>query len=117
MVLPRFNLWLERDGEVVLSSWRVRLLQAIAQTGSITSAAESMGVPYRRAWERLKEMEDRLGLALVDTEVGGPGGGGARLTEDARDLVARFLEFSGGFEAEVEARFHRAFDTAQFLQK
>lgn len=115
MVVPRFNLWLERDGEVILSSWRVRLLQAIGQTGSITSAAELVGVPYRRAWERLKEMEGRLGLSLVDTEVGGAGGGGARLTEDARDLVARFLEFSAGFEAEIETRYHQAFDTARSL--
>jgi molybdate transport system regulatory protein len=106
---------LEKDGEVVLSSWRVRLLQAVGRTGSITSAAESVGVPYRRAWERIKEMETRLGLTLVETEIGGPGGGGAELTDDARDLVARFLEFSGGFEAEVEARFHRAFDTAVSL--
>jgi molybdate transport system regulatory protein len=115
MVVPRFNLWLERDGEVVLSTWRVRLLQAIAQTGSITSAAEKLDVPYRRAWERVKEMETRLGMTLVDTEVGGPGGGGARLTDSGRDLVERFLEFSGGFEAEVEARFHHAFDTANSL--
>jgi molybdate transport system regulatory protein len=115
MVVPRFNLWLERDGEVVLSSWRVRLLEAIQQTGSITSAAELVGVPYRRAWERLKEMETRLGIPLVDTEVGGPGGGGARLTDNARDLVARFSQFAGGFEAEVEARFHQAFDTAKTL--
>lgn len=115
MVIPRFNLWLEKDGEVVLSGWRVRLLQSIGQTGSITSAAELVGVPYRRAWERIREMETRLGLSLVETEVGGPGGGGAQLTDDARDLIARFLEFSGGFEPEVEGRFHQAFDTATSL--
>ncbi|HLC04984.1 MAG TPA: LysR family transcriptional regulator [Anaerolineales bacterium] len=115
MILPKYNLWLERDGEVVLSGWRVRLLQAVGQTGSITGAAELVGVPYRRAWERLKEMESRLGLTLVETEVGGAGGGGARLTEDAQDLISRFIEFSGGFETEVEARFHQAFDTARSL--
>lgn len=115
MIVPRHNLWLERDGEVVLSGWRVRLLQAVAQTGSITSAAKLIGVPYRRAWERLKEMEGRLGLTLVETEVGGAGGGGARLTHEAQDLVARFLEFSEGFATEVEARFHQAFDSAGTL--
>jgi len=76
----------------------------------ITAAAEAVDVPYRRAWEKLKEMEKRLGLSLLETEVGGAGGGGARLTAEAEELVARFLEFSNGFEAEVETRFERAFD-------
>ena len=37
---PRVNLWLERDGNVVLSLWRVRLLEALAETGSISGAAD-----------------------------------------------------------------------------
>ena len=113
MIVPRYNLWLEQDGKVVLSGWRVRLLQAVASTGSITAAAEAVDVPYRRAWEKLKEMETRLGLSLLETEVGGAGGGGARLTAEAEELVARFLEFSNGFEAEVDTRFKRAFDGIQ----
>ena len=32
---PRANFWIEQDGQVVLSSWRVKLLEAIAETGSI----------------------------------------------------------------------------------
>ncbi len=56
---PHFNLWLERDGQVVLSVWRVQLFAAIAQTGSISTAAERMQVQYRLAWDRL----DRMGAA------------------------------------------------------
>ena len=74
------NLWLECDGEVVLSVWRVQLLAAIDQTGSISAAAERMQVQYRLAWDRLDEMERGLGLRLVDRHAGGAGGGGARLT-------------------------------------
>jgi molybdenum-dependent DNA-binding transcriptional regulator ModE len=29
----RANFWIEKDGEVVLSRWRVALLQAIEDTG------------------------------------------------------------------------------------
>jgi len=57
----QLNLWLEQDGKVVLSYWRVRLLKAIENSGSITAAAEEMGVAYRRAWEKLQEMEEGLG--------------------------------------------------------
>jgi molybdate transport system regulatory protein len=106
---PRVNLWLEIDGQVVLSRWRVRLLVAIADTGSISAAAERMGVPYRRAWEKVHEMEQRLDVALLDTQTGGPGGGGARLTSAAQDYIACFRRFSEGIDLYVQQQFQEAF--------
>ncbi len=50
---PKFNLWIEKDGKVVLSAWRVQLLEAIEAAGSISAAAEQMRLPYRRAWEKV----------------------------------------------------------------
>jgi molybdate transport system regulatory protein len=106
---PRFNLWIESDGVVVLSPWRVRLLEAIDGAGSITAAAEQLKVPYRRAWEKVHEIEQGLGLKMVDTAVGVAGGGGAHLTEAGRRVVAQFRAFAEGFEAEVARRFAAAF--------
>lgn len=47
---PKFNLWLEVEGEVVLFIWRVELLRAIGETGSISGAADRLHVHYRTAW-------------------------------------------------------------------
>ena len=44
------NFWVERNGEVVLSEWRVALLEAVAETGSISAAAARHGVHFRVAW-------------------------------------------------------------------
>jgi molybdate transport system regulatory protein len=110
MMRAQLNLWLEQDGKVVLSYWRVRLLKAIEKCGSITAAAEVMGVAYRRAWEKLQEMEEGLGLQLVETEVGGVGGGGAKLTPEAHDLLKRFEIFAAGMDDEIKARYKRAFN-------
>jgi molybdate transport system regulatory protein len=110
MMEPKYNLWLEREGKVVLSAWRVRLLEAVERLGSISAAAEALGVPYRRAWQRLHEMESRLGVTLLETEVGGAGGGGARLTPVAKELIERFHRFAHGLEAEIEARYRSAFE-------
>jgi molybdate transport system regulatory protein len=112
MIKPRINIWVEMDDEVVLSVWRVRLLEHIRETGSITAAAKIMDVPYRRAWERIQEIESRLGFALLDTEVGGEGGGGAKLTSRAEDLIQRFHRFVDGIDDEIEGRFQRAFGDA-----
>ena len=106
---PRFNLWVEAEGGVVLSAWRVRLLEAIHASGSIRAAAEQLDIPYRRAWEKVHEMEERSGRRLLETEVGGEGGGGARLTDEARDFVDRFHRFEAGLEEEILRRYDGAF--------
>ncbi|MFO7663755.1 MAG: winged helix-turn-helix domain-containing protein [Chloroflexota bacterium] len=95
---PRYNLWIEVNGEVVLSLWRVELLRAIDATGSISAAAEQMKIPYRTAWQKINEMETRLGEKLVETQTGGPHGGGARLTPTAEGYIARFDRFAHDLE-------------------
>ena len=99
------KIWIERRGEVVLSEWRVELLEAVEETGSLAAAAAKLGVPYRTAWDRIKEAEERLGVRLLRTESGGAEGGGSRLTEEARDLVARFRRVTAGVAELVERRF------------
>ena len=106
---PRSNLWIEKEGEVVLSKWRVNLLRAIDETGSISSAAEKMQVSYHRAWEKVHEMETRLGALLVETQTGGAHGGGAKLTPIARDYIARFERFSQGIDDLVARHFAESF--------
>jgi molybdate transport system regulatory protein len=106
---PRFNLWIEADGQVVLSKWRVQLLKAVDETGSISGAAEKMGVQYRLAWDRLEEMENGLGIRLVERHVGGVHGGGAVLTEAGREYIQRFVGLAEAIDAVVGEQFKAAF--------
>jgi molybdate transport system regulatory protein len=102
---PQLNLWLENKGEVVFSIWRMKLLQAVDETGSISGAAAAMDTHYRTAWAKIHEMETRLGQQLVDTQVGGQRGGGAMLTPLAQALIAAFNQFSQAVEQEMQERF------------
>jgi adenylate cyclase len=45
---------LEKDGQVVLSEWRVALLEAVDETGSISAAAAQQGVLVRRTTDNLE---------------------------------------------------------------
>jgi len=108
-VEPKANFWIERDGEVVLSEWRVALLQAIAETGSINAAAEQMGIPYRLAWSRVREIEARLGVRLTESQTGGTSGGGTQLTQEGRDYIRRYRAFTDGLMAIVARRFEEIF--------
>jgi molybdate transport system regulatory protein len=105
----KYNVWVEKSGQVALSRWRVALLQAVHETGSISAAAQRMGIPYHRAWDKIHECEARLGLSLLATQTGGIGGGGARLTAEGADLVTRFQCFSQGLDEMIRARFQEAF--------
>ncbi len=106
---PHVNVWIEHNGVVVLSEWRVKLLEMIEQTGSISRAAEKMDVTYHRAWEKLHEMETGLGYKLINAQVGGVHGGGAALTPEGRDLIRKFRVFDAGLNDEVTQRFTAAF--------
>lgn len=106
---PKFNLWLEKNDEVVISTWRVALLKAVSETGSISAAAERMKVQYRTAWQKINEMETRLGVKLVETQVGGAHGGGAHLTAAARDYLDKFDRFNADVEKVVQTRFRDTF--------
>jgi len=107
---PHYNLWLEIDGEVVLSLWRVELLRAVAACGSISAAAEQLNVPYRTAWQKIHEMETRLGQKLVETQTGGRHGGGAHLTSAAERYLDQFERFAHDMERFVADSFAANFD-------
>lgn len=73
-----------------LGPGKIDLLEAIASTGSITAAGKRLGMSYRRAWLLIDEANRMFEKPLVVASAGGPGGGGARLTELGEDLVAAF---------------------------
>ncbi|MBK8432308.1 MAG: LysR family transcriptional regulator [Chloroflexi bacterium] len=108
-LLPQFNFWLEREGEVALSLWRIRLLEAIGRTGSISAGAAEMDVPYRIAWQKIHEMETRLGRQLVQTRTGGRAGGGASLTPLAEGVIGRFNQLSQELDDLLQTRYSALF--------
>lgn len=105
----RSNVWLEKDGKVVLSDWRVALLEAIDTTGSISAAAAQQGVHFRVAWRKLQEMEGRLGVKLTERSVGGPRGGGTQLTAEGRVYVRKFRTFTRGLKERLDQQFKETF--------
>lgn len=103
------KIWIARGETVALSDWRIALLEAVDAEGSLSRAAERMDVPYRTAWDRIKESETALGVRLLETATGGAAGGGSRLTPEGRDLVQRFRRVANGLQELVAERFAAEF--------
>lgn len=99
------KLWLERGGLVAMSDYRVRLLDLVQETGSLARAASIMKLSYRRAWGKVKELEANAGFALVQSEVGGAGGGHTTLTPEAAELVAAYHRFQARIDQAVADAF------------
>jgi molybdate transport repressor ModE-like protein len=111
---PRLKVWIEsEDGHVALSEWRVQLLEAVAEHGSLVAAARALGIPHRTAWQRIQEMETCLGVRLLETISGGVGGGRSQLSADARDLVQRYQSLRSGLDDLVRERFSQRFPQPQ----
>ena len=68
------------------------LLDAIAATGSINRAARTAGYSYRGAWLLLETAANLASAPLVESLVGGVGGGGTRLTPAAVALLQAWRE-------------------------
>ncbi|MEZ4481399.1 MAG: LysR family transcriptional regulator [Dehalococcoidia bacterium] len=99
---PRQKLWVERDGRVVMSDYRLRLLELVRETGSLAQAAATMKLSYRRAWGTVKEIEENLGYALVESAVGGAGGGKTELTPAGCELVEAYRRFKERMDEALE---------------
>ncbi len=67
---------------------RIQILQQVGREGSISQAARSVGVSYKAAWQAIHTLTNLAGEPLVDSSVGGAGGGGARLTLAGERLLA-----------------------------
>jgi len=80
--LPRasFRLRITSGDDIAVGPGKVDLLEAIDATGSISAAARSLGMSYRRAWLLIDTMNRCFRQPVIDAEAGGPRGGGARLT-------------------------------------
>ncbi len=105
----RSKLWIEVKGEPVFGRGRRFLLEAIGRTGSINQAAKEINISYRKAWSYIKAMEERLGIKLVETRTGGKNGGGASLTEEAREFLKRYAALEEGIRELVDRRFREVF--------
>ncbi|MFQ5893197.1 MAG: winged helix-turn-helix domain-containing protein [Nitrospinota bacterium] len=105
----RSQVWLEVDGRRVFSVGRMQLLEAIEAEGSIQKASERLGMSYRAAWGKLKATEEALGIVLLERSIGGPKGGGARLTAAARDLMARYRSCWEAVNTAADRSFAKAF--------
>jgi molybdate transport system regulatory protein len=71
---------------------KIRLLELVEETGSISAAGRAMAMSYRRAWRLVDELNHLFAEPVVGTSIGGRSGGGAALTPFGRSLVVHYRQ-------------------------
>jgi molybdate transport system regulatory protein len=69
---------------------KVKLLESIRDTGSISAAARDMGRSHKRAWLLLDSISQAFIEPVVTAAPGGSGGGGATLTPFGAEVLKRY---------------------------
>lgn len=88
------RIWIESEDNVLLGEGRVHLLKAIQEMGSLSKAAKSLNISYKKAWQLLDSVNKSAKKPVTINSIGGKGGGGAELTEYGKSLVIAFDEIN-----------------------
>jgi molybdate transport system regulatory protein len=104
---PRLTLRVDLAAGQSVGPGKIRLLEAVESTGSISSAGRELGMSYRRAWMLVEQMNQGFRRRVVATQLGGTSGGGAALTPFGRELVRRYRAIET--KAASAAKAHLAF--------
>jgi len=83
----RLTLRVDFGGDRSIGPGKIRLLESIERTGSISQAGRELGMSYRRAWLLIDDMNQCFKQAVVSARPGGSQGGGATLTGFGTELV------------------------------
>lgn len=106
MAETRLTVRVDFGSDRAIGPGKIRLLEAIRDTGSISQAGRRLGMSYRRAWLLVDDMNRCFREAVVTAQPGGREGGGAALTRFGAELVRSYRAIVADATAVTEARVH-----------
>jgi molybdate transport system regulatory protein len=106
MLGVRLTVRVDFGADRALGPGKIRLLEAIHKSGSISQAGRSLGMSYRRAWLLVEDLNRCFRDGVVAKKPGGVQGGGAALTPFGRVLIERYrcIEAQATVAAERQLR-------------
>ena len=96
-------------GEKCFGPGMAQLLRKVQELHSLRAAAMSMNMAYSKAWTVVRNAEDGLGFHLLTSMAGGKHGGGAVLTDEARQMLTAYDEYCEKLRAYGEKLFEETF--------
>jgi molybdate transport system regulatory protein len=89
-VVAQFRLRVKYGDQVAIGPGKIAILEAIAETGSISAAGRKIGMSYRRAWLLVDQMNQYFTEPVVVAATGGAQGGGTALTSMGLEVITLY---------------------------
>jgi len=86
------SLVLRRGALARVGLERVALLEAVGEAGSITAAAQRLGLSYKGAWDAIQALNNLFDAPLIAASAGGKAGGAATITPRGHAVIKAFRE-------------------------
>jgi molybdate transport system regulatory protein len=107
----RYKLWIEHESlGKAFGDGPLEILDRVDASGSLSRAAEDMGMSYSHAWNLVRRLERALGFSLLERQPGGGQGGGSAVTPMAREIMRRYRAFREEAAKSLQGLYHEAFD-------
>ena len=106
MARATLHLRIDFDADRSIGPGKIRLLELVGETGSISAAGRALAMSYRQAWLLVDALNKMFDEPVVVAQTGGGGGGGAKVTATGQALVRRYraLERRAGTQAAADLR-------------
>ncbi len=106
----RTKTWIENEkGELLFGKGKTQVLEDVERTGSISGAAESLGMNYKKTWSHVQVLQKSFDAPLVETQKGGGDRGGTTLGNQAYELIEAYKTLQTDIEAYANERFKELF--------
>jgi molybdate transport system regulatory protein len=102
----RLTVRVDFGSDRALGPGKIRLLETIGKTGSISRAGRALGMSYRRAWLLVADLNRCFREPVVTAQPGGARGGGAALTPFGRDLIEKYRAIESRATAAAGRQLH-----------
>lgn len=89
-IVAQFRLRIKYGEEIAIGPGKIAILEAIADTGSISAAGRKLGMSYRRAWLLVDQMNQYFKVPVVRAATGGAQGGGTVLTAMGLEVISLY---------------------------
>lgn len=100
----KLKLQIYHGDDIAMGPGKADLLEAIMLHGSISAAGRALGMSYRRCWMLVEIMNRCWRAPLVESSTGGPGGGGATVTQTGQQVLALYRSMQQTLDIHADGR-------------
>lgn len=106
----KVKIWIEDDEQnLIFGGGKTEVLELVDKTGSISKAAQIVGMNYKKAWSHIKILQEHIEDEMVQTNKGQGENSGSCLTPKAREVIQTYKILQHDINKYADNRFQELF--------